>query len=688
MPYVALTLQPGVDTEKTLAANEMGISDSSFIRWRDGMAEKRGGWTKYIQTQFGGSIKALHPWRDISGNDYLGVGTTTQLAYASNNATVDITPQWNSGGASYTLTSAFTTTAASKIVKVLATGNNLTIYDSVIFLTHVAIDGVILYGSYPVYASVDANNFQVQTAAAATSGVTGSTGSVVSYATTSGSAIITATLAKHGYQPGDYYPAMVPTTVAGVTISGTYLITAVTTDTFTFQAQTSASTATTGSVNGGQMKIVFYTTKQPPVLGSGFGVNTYGEGTYGAGVAPTGASGSSITSSDWWLDNWGEILMACQAGGPLFMWSPSTGLKNSTLVPNAPTQNAGMCVVMPFQQIMAWGSTYNGISDPLQIRWSDAGDYTTWNADVTNQAGGYHIPTGSVIQRIIQAAQQVLVYTDIDVYAGQYVGGDTLWGFSKLASGCGLIAPKAVAIQGANAYWMSQKNFYVSSGQGVQVLPSKVWDAVFQEMNPAYQSNVVCASNAMFNEIMWFFPSMASTGANDRYVCFNTLLNEWDIGTLNRSAWVDQSILGAPIGASDGYLYQHETSNDADGQAIEAYLKTGYIALSEAQDMIFVDRVLPDMRFEMYDEYSDRLGDADGDYVAHGGGTVNLTFNVTDDLGAQPRRYGPYYFNSKRPFLPVRFRGRYVQVVIGSDDVGSFWRVGKLRMRIASDGRR
>jgi hypothetical protein len=690
MPTIALQITPGVDTEKTLAANETGVSSSSFIRWRNGMPEKRGGWKKYINYQMSGVINALHPWMDISGGTYLAAGSTAQLVSIHNGTSSDITPQVSTSSATTSVATpneVFGTSLGAGTVTVYLS-NDYTVYDSVIFNTHVSVDGIIIYGPYQITAAT-ASAFTIQTTGAATAGGR-KNGSVVSYAVTDGSSLVTATLNGHGYQPGDYYPAAVSTTVGGITIYGVYIIQSVQTNTFTFQASQSANANATASINNSKMLLTFYSTKNPPVTGVGYGVGPYGDGGYGVGTAPTGATGTSITNTDYWLDNWGEVLIAGVTGGPIFIWSPSSGVNNATLMPNAPTQNNGVLVAMPQQQVVAWGSTYNGISDPLQIRWSDAGDYSTWTPDVTNQAGGYHIPTGSKIQRVVLTAQQLLILTDVDAYNAQYVGAPgPIWGFQKVASGCGLIAPKALAQQSTTVYWMSQRNFFSNAGQNYQVLPCSVWDAVFQNLNFDYVDNIVCASNAMFNEIVWYYPSAASAnGDNDSYVCYNTLQNVWDIGTMNRTAWTDQSNIGGPLGASNGYIYQHETSPDADGQPIMPSLTTGYAALQEGQDFLFVDLFYPDMKWETYAEHLDETGAQTGTYVENEGGVVGFTFNVTDYLGENPRKYGPYYVNRRVHTIPLRIRGRYVQMQVSSQDLGTFWRLGKCRFRVATDGRR
>jgi hypothetical protein len=204
-------------------------------------------------------------------------------------------------------------------------------------------------------------------------------------------------------------------------------------------------------------------------------------------------------------------------------------------------------------------------------------------------------------------------------------------------------------------------------------------------MEPSKTDTVVCGTNALFNEVNWFFPTKGSNIPN-AYVCYNAQYNEWDYGYLNRNAWYDQSLIGEPIGAdNDGWVYQHETayslSVGRETVAIPAYLRTGYFSLQAGQDLSFVDWVLPDMKWKEF------AGDTSA--------SLDITFYVTDYAGQEPRVFGPYKFNKETPFLCPRFRGRFVALKIENHQdsiipgkLNTFWRLGSFRYRFAMSGRR
>jgi hypothetical protein len=482
--------------------------------------------------------------------------------------------------------------------------------------------------------------------------------------------------------------------VAGVTpggYNGTFTVTASSSGSVSYANATTAAQTVSGTIfvsvakeNGGNARYVYYNGIGPLQANSGYGVGGYGVGGYGSGIAPASGTGTPITTTDWTLDNWGETLLACPLGGPIYEWSPTANNPVATIIPTAPLVNQGMFVAMPQRQAVAWGSTFNGIEDPLLIRWSDVDDYTTWVGQITNQAGSYRIPKGSRVVQCIQAGQQGLIWTDLGVWAMQYVGQPYIYQFNELGTGCGLIGRKAAASMGGVVYWMGQSQFYMLSGSGVEPIMCPVWDVIFQDLDTNNLDKIRVAPNSRFNEISWFYPTGGNGGEINAYVKYNIGLKQWDYGDLSRTAWLNESVLGPPIGAgilpggTDNFIVQHETSTDAvnasnEPEPILASFQTGYFALTEADVKMFIDQVWPDMKW--------------GYFGGSQNATVRLTFYATDYPGSTPYTYGPYNLTQGTDYLTPRFRGRLVSIKVESQDLGSFWRIGNMRYRIQADGK-
>jgi hypothetical protein len=237
---------------------------------------------------------------------------------------------------------------------------------------------------------------------------------------------------------------------------------------------------------------------------------------------------------------------------------------------------------------------------------------------------------------------------------------------------------------GGVVYWMGQSQFYMLSGSGIEPIMCPVWDVIFQDLDTDNLDKIRIAPNSRFNEISWFYPTKGNGGEINAYVKYNIGLKQWDFGTLSRTAWINESVLGPPIGAgvlpggTGNFIIQHETSTNGvnasnEPEPILASFQTGYFALTEADVKMFIDQVWPDMKW--------------GYYGGSQNATVNLTFYATDYPGLTPYTYGPYPLTQGTQFITPRFRGRLVSIKVESEDLGSFWRIGNIRYRIQADGK-
>lgn len=687
MPHSMIKLKPGIDVTSTTTLNDGAeYSSSNLIRFlpdRDGMGlvQKMGGWVPYYNSPMTSPVRALKGWADLNGNDHLGIGAESSLNVLTSGSLLDVTPII----ATTNTAPNFSTVSGSNVVTVIDANITASTIDYVNYVTPVSVGGLILTGPYQIQ-SVVGTTYTINAASNATSTVSNG-GASYQFTTTNTLATVTVTLNDHGYAVGDQFYVGVSTTVGGIPIYGLYTVLSVSSvNQFTFGAANQAtSSAGPTAINSGNIRADFYVAKSVQPVGTGFGVGGFGVGGFGVGVASTSVPGSPITATDWTLDNFGEYLVACPAGGAIYYWQPGGQFQNATLVGgNAPLVNDGIFVAMPERQIVAYGSSFTLAQDPLLVRWCDIGDFTQWEASVTNQAGSYRIPTGSRIVSGIQGPQQGLLWTDLDMWAMQYVGPPFIYGFNKVGTNCGAISRDSVGTMNGAVFWMSQKQFFMSMGSGPQAIPCSVWDAVFQNLKSGndgngqpYTNRICCAVNSQFNEVMWFYPSANGTGENDSYVKYNTMLQCWDYGTLSRTAWIDQSVLGPPIGAGgDNYLYQHEIGNDAyDGlqaNAMASSAATGYIVIAEGDNLVFIDQIWPDMKW--------------GTYSGNPNATVNMTFNFANYPGDTPTTI-TYPMTQQTQYLTPRIRARLVQVQLSSNDVGTFWRLGAIRYRFQPDGR-
>ncbi len=690
MPIVSLKLRPTVTSELTPALNESGISSCNLIRFKAGLPEKLGGWTKFFPFSVSGIPRDIHPWQDLNDVQHLGIGTVgtgTLLGVITEGTLQTITPQQIASD----FAPNFSTVGGDTTISITDPNiSAVTIQDAIFFNTPIAIGGLVLQGLHQITEITGTTSYQIEFSAAAVSTATG-TGTLPSFDVSAGSQLVNVNLPSHGLATFDEFTFPIPTANAtsGITIDGTYTINAIPNiNSFTISSNTQSSATTSFTMNGGNAQLLYYIALGPQAGAAGYSLGGYSDGGYSTGVVPDAQVGSAIIASDWTLDNWGEILLACPKGDGIYQWSPNGGFLNTQIVPTAPPFNNGIFVSMPAQILVAYGSTVGELDstgrvltigdqqDPMIVRWSDSQDFTVWLSSSTNQAGSYRIPRGSLIVGGLQGPQQTLLWTDLALWAMVYQGLPFVFGFNEIMTGCGLIGPHAAcAMQGA-VYWMSSSNFFVLAGGGPRSIPCTVWDVVFQDLDTTNQSKCVAAPNSAFDEVFFFYPSLSGgTGEIDKYVKYQ-VGGSWDYGTMPRTAWTDQSVLGEPIGATQtGVIYQHETSPDADGGALLASLTTGFFTISEGRDLMFVDWLHPDMKWRYF-----------------GSSNTSASVQVTIETASYPNSptttFGPFTINDAKEFINLRLRGRLIRLTYSSSDVGTWWRLGNPRYRTNVDGKR
>ncbi len=704
MAHQSLKLIPGVDTTKTLTLNEAAISVSQLIRFAIdrsglGLVQKLGGWTRFFPTAMPAVVRALWAWQDTNAQKWLvagcgesaTVGVGSPVIMISEGESDAVTPKVRQDDVAVDVS----TTSGTDTVDIADAGSSATRFDAVFIPAHISVGGIVIFGFYqciPVSAGVfqvllkDQLGNPVYATATVANG-----GAVAEFTTAAGEASVNVKLVNHGYQVGDTYPVLIETLVDDVTLYGNYTVdTVVDADNFTILAGSAASGVDVVSINGGEARYNFYLGAGPLPTGVGYGAGGYGVGGYGSGATPVAPSGNFIETNDWTFDNFGETLIACpvdttfgardadsRIGGPLYYWSPIRHNPSLQPIADGPVANAGAFVAMPQRQIIAYGSTVNGIQDPLLLRWCEVGNFFNWVPSPTTRAGSWRISTGSRIVSALQMGQQGIVLTDISVWSMQYTGGQGVYSINEIGTGCGLIARKAVAALQGTLYWMGPNQFTKMGGGGITPMVCPVWDVVFQNLDTDNVDKIRVAVNSAFNEIAWYYPSINGGGEVDSYVKYNTMMPEgagWDYGTLARTAWINQSVLGPPIGADGNRLIvQHETSNDADGQVLAASFQTGYFVLNEADLLIFVDEIWPDMKWGQYGSSPDAQ--------------VMLTFYVKEYPNGPEDVFGPFEMSAAIQYITPRFRGRLVSIKFENLDLGTFWRMGNLRYRGAPDGK-
>ena len=692
MPLKKLEFRPGLNREVTSLAGKGGWLDGDKIRFRSGYPEKIGGWTSLtdLSNTFLGAGRTLINWVTLASENLLGIGTHLKYYIERGGVYNDVTPLRDTATIS---SNAFDTTSGSGIVRVndtahgCAEGDYVTITTPTTSLngsitdsdttivgvstTNFAASGAIWIGSERItYSGKTATDF---------TGCTRGTGGTTAAAHASG---VTVYVDVNG--------------ISGSILNDNFAVDVVSANTYDITTTgTATSTATLGYAVL-QYEVAIGNEKYS--LGTGWGAGPWGGVSGSTGWGDAAETGIGVQLRLWNHANFGEWLLMGIRGGALYIWKPdaspsiynrATALTAEAGASDVPTVHNHLLVSDVSRFVICFGVNEAGSSDidPMLIRWSDQESVTNWTPAITNQASFQRLSRGSFIVTAKQTRQEILVWTDTALYSMQYIGPPYVWGFTLLMDNISIMSPQSVVINDNSVIWMGQGNFYIYDGQ-VNTLPCSVRRYVFDDMNMDQAYQVVSGINGVYDELWWFYCSAGSSDI-DRYVIYNDVDQVWYYGTLERTAWLYSPIRQHPMGIKDGQVYYHEVGND-DGEtnpptAIESYVQSSDVDLDDGDRFAYIWRTMPDITFD--DSTVDTPQATISLKARRSAGGSYGVIKSGDVISGQNYTSTPVYLvQTFTEYVYTRLRGRQITVRVGSDTVGTHWRLGTMRVDVKQDG--
>jgi len=503
-----------------------------------------------------------------------------------------------------------------------------------------------------------------------------------------------------------------PSAIGGVPITeinGSYQITVIDADSFSFQATTTA-TSTVSNAGGTGITIKFQISPGNPISVGGYGwnVGTWGREAWGTGtIMPV-----FLPQRDWWFDNFDNDLVMNIRNGAGYWWARGTvedpgGALGAPAIPlttyatnegysasAVPVQIMQLLVSQQDRHLIAFGavpfgSTSTADFDPLLIRWADQDTPGDWTPSTTNTAGDLRVSRGSRIVRALPTRQEILVWTDTHLFTLQFLGTTDVFALQEYADSVSIISPRAVTSAANITYWMGQDKFYAYTGR-VETLPCTLRNHVFNDINLNQVEQIVCGTNEQWNEVWWFYPT-AQSDYNDAYVIYNHLERIWYYGTIGRTAWLDTALRNYPQSANTpgeagvtspqgGILYAQEYGVNDDGTAMVSYIQSSDFDLDDGDQFMLTRRMLPDVSFS-------------GSIAAQPEVTITVrprnfpgssySADAADTQRVIETSVGVY---TDQVFM--RARARQMAFEIRSTELGVQWQLGAPRLDARPDGKR
>lgn len=423
------------------------------------------------------------------------------------------------------------------------------------------------------------------------------------FTTTSASAIVNVTHVAHGREVGAYVIFSGASAVGGITIDGTYTVTEVIdTDHYTI-THGSAATSTAGP--GGGASVGYDYELNPGVESSteglGWGSGGWGEGTWGT---PRDTGGVINELRRWFFAPYGVDMLCQPSGGTIYLWDESTTNGRAEALANAPLSIRAMFKTAEgYVTALGVEDPAVGGGGPMTMAWPDRDDITDWLPDDENTANVRPVYVGNKLMAGTALESVNLIWTDTACYLHQYVGGDFIYDTRLAGENAGLIGGGAYTTAGAPAaaYWFSRSGFMMFDGS-VHAIPRQDedgWrDAVFREIDIRHSHKFWCQFFPRFSEVWFGYVSTDSPdGEPDKYAAVSIIDWSWFGGPLARTdacvqPGTDRSIL---MVGQDGYIYEHEVGTDADGEALQAFIRSGTMKMGDGERDFDVRRYIHDV---------------------------------------------------------------------------------------------
>jgi hypothetical protein len=628
MALQKLQFRPGVNREGTDYSNEGGWYDCDKIRFRSGFPEKIGGWTQLSSSQFLGTCRSLWSWVDLSGNNYLGLGTNQKYYIELGGVYNDVTPYIQSD----VVVGPFTTVNNSATVTVTDISYTPNTGDYIVFANATAVANVTINGEYAVNSVINSTSYTIVASNVANANATGGGTVTINYEYPAGGDIYTT---GNGWGAGPW------------------------------------GRGTWGSA---------YTS------GVGIQLRLWSNDNFGSDlvIAPRGGPIYYLADSSGTGTRAQSLSSLANASAYAGQYVPvatnqvvSSSIQKFVIAMGSNSYVSGDPAT-PF--------------NPMLVRWSDQLNALQWVPQITNQSGEFALTNGSFIMGARSTRQEILIWTDSALYSMQYLGAPYVWGFQILMDNISVMSPNSMVTVNNVTYWMGREKFYMYSGRVETLpcsLRQYIFEDL--DKDQAFQV-FCGSNEGYNEVWWFYVSNSSADNTIDKYVIYNYLDRVWYYGNLKRTAWLDSGIRPYPMAADyNNRILYHESSVDDNALSIaapiNAYIQSSDFDIGDGHNFGFVWRILPDVNFNGSNVNNPvvtmTIKPRQNSGTAYG--TSDNPAVVSADNYGVSSLYNIQEFTGQ---VYTRLRGRQMAFRIESTGLGTAWQLGSPRIDIRPDGRR
>lgn len=368
-----------------------------------------------------------------------------------------------------------------------------------------------------------------------------------------------------------------------------------------------------------------------------------------------------------------------------------------------------------YANMMIYGNvTQSGNEHSTDIINSDIGDPSDVSGGVSEQFK-VHGDEGE-IHNITPIGDAMAIYSKYNVTLGQFVGGDLVFAFRQVITGTGTIGLRSVADFGDYHHFLSFDTMYAFDGASIKETGPQVWRDLIRSQDPARREKTFHHFDDEHAELIWSLPLSTDAGVGDEtappekasvlhyledvgqtikekpysrrafpftaigyYVRQSGLT--WDIisdtwADLN-FRWNDQFFQAAfpliIVGDANGKLYTLNSSQNADGEALESFVRFGRRPVFDGMIRGLITRIMP------FAKPFDTT-------------TMNVTLYMSDHAEGAATIIDTQEYDLTLPegtyFTSHYRRGRYAELEFGTAGPSEPWEISGYDINTRPGGRR
>lgn len=178
-----------------------------------------------------------------------------------------------------------------------------------------------------------------------------------------------------------------------------------------------------------------------------------------------------------------------------------------------------------------------GVAYPYRVRWSDeavaGGLPPSWTPTVNNKAGFFDLgDTTAALQTLKPMRDEVMVYSEREIYGMQFIGGELVFGFRNVSREAGAISVRAVAAFKGSHVVLTDQDVVITDGQSVRsIIDQRNRRFLFQQLDKDEFGLSFIQVHRLLNEIWVCFPTQGF-GYCDLALVWNWSENTWGVRDL------------------------------------------------------------------------------------------------------------------------------------------------------------